>query len=70
MQVEEYPDIEFFNRYLKITGIPTYHDKVPEKSKLCGKKIGIINGSSWILLWVNYYANKYLPGVTRINIGN
>lgn len=37
---------------------------------LQGKKLGIINGSSWISLWCNWFGHRMLPGVKIINVGN
>jgi len=65
------PDaIQLFSDYLKITGVA---HTGPEKNGLpglVGKRLGLINGSSWITLWSNFFGRQYLPGVHLINIGN
>lgn len=45
----------------------------PEKvgdPALIGKKLGLLNGSSWITGWANYFGRLFLPGVQLINAGN
>jgi len=37
---------------------------------LVGKRLGLLNGSSWITLWSNYFGKLYLPGVHLVNAGN
>ncbi len=37
---------------------------------LAGKRLGLINGSSWVTLWSNYFGRLYLPGVHLVNAGN
>jgi len=32
--------------------------------------LGLLNGSSWITAWSNYFGRLYLPGVHLVNIGN
>ncbi len=58
-----------FSMYMKLTGVPTLE---PEKGdpRLTGKTLGIINGSTWIILWSYYFGRKILPGVKLINVGN
>lgn len=62
--------IRLFADYMKVTGVPT---PVPERGvdpKLAGKKLGIVNGASWISLWSTYFGKTMLPGVKIINAGN
>ena len=62
--------IGLFADYLKITGV-AHTDPEPEgDSALLGKRLGLINGGSWITLWSNYFGRRYLPGVHLINVGN
>lgn len=59
-----------FSDYLHVTGV-AHTDPVPTgDSALMGKRLGILNGSSWITLWANYFGRQYLPGVHLVNIGN
>ncbi|MDW7755953.1 MAG: hypothetical protein SCH68_12400, partial [Brevefilum sp.] len=68
--MESIDAIRLFSDYLLVTGV-THTD--PEKegdSRLIGKRLGLLNGSSWITLWSNYFGRRYLPGVQLINAGN
>ncbi|OFW54691.1 MAG: hypothetical protein A2163_03165 [Actinobacteria bacterium RBG_13_35_12] len=62
--------IDFFSSYLKINNLVHLEDEDSRNSRLKGKRLGILNGSSWISIWSNYFAKKYLPGVNTISIGN
>ena len=62
--------IRLFGDYMKVTGVPTL---VPEQGPdpgLAGKKLGVVNGASWISLWSTYFGKTMLPGVKIINAGN
>lgn len=62
--------IRLFADYLTITGIAhTDPEKVGDPA-LIGKRLGVINGGSWITMWSNYFGRKYLPGAHLINVGN
>jgi len=70
MKRQAFDPVGLFSMYMKVTGVPTLEDAPAEDPALAGKKLGIINGSSWITLWSNYFARKMLPGVKLINVGN
>jgi len=59
-----------FGDYMKVTGIPSLKEESCEDMKLHGKKLGVINGSTWTTLWSSYFGKLYLPGVKIINVGN
>lgn len=63
-------DIELFSRYMALTGVPALEDAPSPDPDLQGKKLGIVNGSSWITLFANYFGSRILPGVKLINVGN
>jgi len=63
-------DIELFSRYMALTGTPTLEAAIAPDPQLQGKKVGIVNGSSWITLFATYFGRKILPGVKLINVGN
>ena len=69
MKIENAQDLELFRRYMQLTGVPSITDD-PAGPGLTGKKLGIVNGSSWIILWSTYFGRTLLPGVRLINIGN
>jgi hypothetical protein len=62
--------IRLFSQYLKVTGVAHIGPEKEGDPRLIGKRLGILNGSSWITLWSNYFCRMYLPGVHRINVGN
>ncbi|MCX8036829.1 MAG: aspartate/glutamate racemase family protein [Candidatus Sumerlaeia bacterium] len=63
-------DIHLFSQYMKVTGVPTLEALPSEDPLLRGKKLGAVNGSSWISLWVTFFGRRILPGVKIINVGN
>ena len=66
----DFNPIDLFSMYMKLTGVPHLEDAPAADPKLQGKKLGIVNGSSWITLWSTYFASQILPGVKLINVGN
>ena len=62
--------IQLFGDYMKVTGVPTLADEDSPDSKLSGKKLGVVNGSSWVSLWSTYFGKLILPSVKIINVGN
>lgn len=65
------PDaIRLFSDYLRVTGIAHTGAEPEGDPRLLGKRLGLLNGSSWISLWSNYFGRLFLPGVHLINVGN
>jgi Asp/Glu/hydantoin racemase len=65
------PDaIKLFSLYMKYTGVPELTSKTAIDPQLQGKKLGVVNGSSWVSLWSTYFGREFLPGVKIINAGN
>lgn len=62
--------IQFFSEYLRVTGIAHLDPEPTGDPRLLGKRLGLLNGSSWITLWSNYFGRIYLPGVHLVNAGN
>ncbi len=62
--------IELFDMYMKVVGVPHIEDEPDGDLLLKGKKLGVVNGASWILLWTCYFGKTVLPGVKIINVGN
>lgn len=67
---KEINSIRLFSDYMRITGTPTLKKEQGEDPLLSGKKLGIVNGSSWVSLWSTWFGKKILPGVKIINTGN
>ncbi len=62
--------IPLFEAYMQVTGVPTLTEEPGPDPQLNGKKLGVINGSSWVSLWSTYFGKRLLPGVKIINVGN
>ncbi len=61
---------QLFSDYLKVTGVAHIDPEPDGDPALIGKRLGLLNGSSWITLWSNYFGRLFLPGVHLVNIGN
>jgi Asp/Glu/Hydantoin racemase len=62
--------IRLFSDYLRVTGVAHTGPEPQGDPRLVGKRLGLLNGSSWITLWANYFGRLYLPGVHLVNAGN
>jgi hypothetical protein len=62
--------IRLFSDYLRVTGVAHTGPEPHGDPRLVGKRLGLLNGSSWITLWANYFGRLYLPGVHLVNAGN
>ncbi len=66
------PDDPFrlFADYLAVTGVAHLGPEPHGDPALLGKRLGLLNGASWIALWCNYFGRLYLPGVQLVNAGS
>ena len=62
--------MRLFSDYLRVTGVAHTGPEPHGDPRLIGKRLGLLNGSSWITLWANYFGRMYLPGVHLVNVGN
>jgi aspartate/glutamate racemase len=62
--------IRLFGDYMKVTGVPTLAPAAGADPRLSGKKLGVVNGASWVSLWSTYFGRLMLPGVKIVNAGN
>lgn len=62
--------IRLFGDYMKVTGVPTLAAAGGPDPRLAGRKLGVVNGASWISLWTTYFGRLMLPGVKIVNVGN
>ena len=62
--------IRFFSETLCLTGVAHTGPEKTGQPELIGKRLGLINGASWVTLWANYFGRLYLPGVHLLNVGN
>ena len=68
--LETVDPIELFSNYLRVSGVAHTGPEPEGRPELIGKRLGLINGGSWISMWSYYFGRKFLPGVHLINIGN
>lgn len=69
-EINKLNPISLFSMYMQVTGVPYLGPSKSGEPGLVGKTLGIVNGSSWIELWVNYFGKIILPGVKLVNVGN
>jgi hypothetical protein len=62
--------LDLFARYLTVTGVAHLGPEPAGDPALLGKRLGLLNGSSWVSLWANYFGRLYLPGVQLVSAGN
>lgn len=62
--------LRLFSDYLKVTGVAHTEPEATNQPALAGKRLGLLNGSTWVILWANYFGRVYLPGVHLVNAGN
>jgi len=62
--------LRLFSDYLRVTGVAHTGPEPSGDPRLLGKRLGLLNGSSWVALWANYFGRLYLPGAHLVNAGN
>lgn len=62
--------VRLFSDFMRLTGVPTLEPECGGDPALAGKTLGIINGSSWTVLWSTWFARTILPGVKVVTVGN
>ncbi len=62
--------IRLFGDYMRVTGVPSLTPASGPDPRLSGKKLGVVNGASWVSLWSTYFGKLMLPGVKIVNVGN
>ncbi len=62
--------VQLFSDYLRVTRVAHLGPEPAGAPDLLGKRLGLLNGASWVTLWSNYFGRLYLPGVHLINVGN
>ena len=60
----------YFSETLRLTGVAHTGAEKEGQPELIGKRLGLINGASWVTPWSNYFGRLYLPGVHLLNVGN
>ena len=69
MSILEHPE-QFFSQYISLSGVAHLGPEKHGDPALLGKRLGVLNGSSWITAWSSYFGRLYLPGVHLVNMGN
>jgi Asp/Glu/hydantoin racemase len=62
--------VQLFSNYMKVTGVPSLAPASGPDPRLAGKKLGVVNGASWVSLWPTYFGKLMLPGVKIVSVGN
>jgi hypothetical protein len=60
--------LRWFAETLSLTGVA--HTNPESQGEFRGKRLGLINGSAWIIPWANYFGRMFVPGAHLINVGN
>jgi Asp/Glu/hydantoin racemase len=66
----EVDPIQLFSDFLRVVGIAHLGPEKFGEDKFIGKKLGVLNGSAWIMMWASYFGRRFLPGVHLVNAGN
>jgi hypothetical protein len=62
--------IQLFSEYLKVTGVAHIGLEPRGDPQLIGKRLGLLNGGSWVTLWANFFGKIFVPGAHLVNVGN
>ena len=65
-----YAPIDWFSDTLRLTGVAHTDPETEGEPAFIGKRLGLLNGSSWITPWANYFGRRFVPGAHLINVGN
>jgi Asp/Glu/hydantoin racemase len=62
--------MRWFDETLRLTGVAHTGPEAQGNAEFIGKRLGLLNGSSWIVPWASYFGRLYVPGAHLVNIGN
>lgn len=62
--------ITLFSDYMRVVGVPRLSFEKSDDPALQDRKLGVINGSSWVSLWSSWFGKKHLHGAKVVNVGN
>lgn len=62
--------IRLFSDYMQVVGVPRLSFEESDNPALQNRKLGVINGSSWVSLWSSWFGKKHLKGAKIVNVGN
>jgi hypothetical protein len=52
--------VQLFSDYLRVTRVAHLGPEPAGAPDLLGKRLGLLNGASWVTLWSNYFGRLYL----------
>ena len=71
MSIPEGKDaIRYFENYLSVTGLPHTGPEIEGDPELIDKRVGLVNGASWIVMWSYYFGRQFLPGAHLIPLSS
>src|SRR5512133_66827 len=62
--------IQYFKSSLLLSGVAHTGPEVNGDPALIGKRLGCINGASWITPWSYFFGRVFTPGAHLVNVGN
>ena len=62
--------LNWFEETLRLTGVAHCGPEPEGDAAFLGRRVGLLNGSSWITPWASYFGRRYLPGAHLLNVGN
>jgi len=62
--------LRFFADAVRLSEVPTLEPDPRAEAALKGKRLGLLNGASWVVPWCNYFGRLHLPGVQLVHAAN
>lgn len=62
--------LRWFSETLRLTGVAHTGPEPGVGGEFAGRRLGLLNGSSWITPWANYFGRRFVPGAHLVNVGN
>lgn len=62
--------LRWFAETLVLTGVAHTGPEPAGSGEFAGRRLGLLNGSSWITPWANYFGRRFVPGAHLVNVGN
>jgi aspartate/glutamate racemase len=60
----------WFAETLRLTGVAHTGSEPEGSGEFVGRRLGLLNGSSWITPWANYFGRRFVPGAHLVGVGN
>lgn len=62
--------IRWFSETLRLTGVAHTQPEREGQPGLVGKRLGLLNGASWVTPWAMYFGRMFVPGAHLLAVGN